>query len=1473
MVSFKGRSGPIIKTVTRTVSDIIFDSIEDTKIDYTNYYYEPTKNSNPYFFDEFKTGTPFHAIRSSMLWNNLELDIENAHYTLNSVIRNPSGWYTKFDRPPVESYISLFDSVYPGKFSNIDNLDIDKRPAQTIVLSGNNILDEARVTATKPFKHFHGNWNGTAINANSAFHFSLSKQDFGQNDDTILTVYVYRSVVSYETAIVDLNRFYSKISSTKVAEYDFSCTGDPYWQQKTINLQDLDIPDGDCLLWLEIVRKPSFSAETFNYPWNLEEINRTWYNYSHDARRDPSNPVYPSLQSSTTGWNIDTGNNTIQANLDPNRASIGFVSGQEYEDYIFESVVKSSSDDDDAIGLVIGFVWENGHEYTLTAYRSQGGPLSSKTWFVVANAGNAVDISGTNFSSLGSPLHYDVWDNSSSVLDTAQGWGSSPNGTKIRIEKTGNQVKVYTSQMNDIDIDLNTEIVINLTGHNARFQRSNIGFASWGQPMAHFHNIYLNNNRPAISIQDADVGVGGFGLEQSNKREYFANPKGNRYFIEEYHHEKFIDETSSNIIIESFNSHDSTLSAFEEISNKSLYKIENIFISKQSVLLTITGNDYTENGTIGNWKPVKFLQTSTSKYLETNPFLEYQPGIPLKNWGGMKSIDISQENQQISFQGITYNFESSSGYISDGSELIRQESYFSWHMQSFDPLNLDYKTELSRAVHYSSPTTHDIFQESNGLFSMRSIDRSPERLLQFGPPTDIAKPISKFGLGNPKNNFYKNNQFFDLLSNHDYKDDKFIEITKNTSLGEIVWKETIKVLNFDFSKTAYFEYHKPIELSVNVFYTPVLDKPFIHKVFFVNFETKKLNFKPFIQSPKTSYLIEQNYLHTMISTAKGSKNKFKHLMIEELYRPGYKNLDQVYEFVMLQFEVVSSTQFDYKKFGYTFYEPITTKRPGLSGGSNAFGHDLLTIDKRQDIASNFKTFSMDEMIENNFGAAGRGGRHRSTEYREIHILDRYEYTSIDYDLETHTTYDPDAPVDIEDETFNWVYTIDDDPNNGRIPECLKLEGNRIIGEFTDTDKFLRQYSWETWMKTQGTTDDSGNFVSLSDTLDFDYTDFDLIPLRQWEVNITGKSITKGTIDLVYDGVELTTGDVLTQTIGDVESRFEIVRKISEFDKVSDRSTGSLSYEVIHRYEVENIRGDIEVTTLEETFTETFVSGESVLQSEKTRVQEELLFSTGIRKSILQKRIEDLTNTIAENLITNPTGYGFISKIPSGKQIDINYVTNEEKDLFLVDDFVQIGSGSVSKFIKIIFKIRNNWSFDRDLRLFTDDSIVDTEFSTRTKWVNAQRENNRAVWIPSINNTELDLTLVEFIKNYDIGTISIDDFISERDFIIDSRDFSTPDQKTEYKEFLDTIIFINLKSGKWENDVNIINTLTGDHISNLFPISDSKDRGERFDTISQTENGEQVYKLNCSVNVDEQTFYDNIDAVQVIRGYPIYASCN
>ena len=167
------------------------------------------------------------------------------------------------------------------------------------------------------------------------------------------------------------------------------------------------------------------------------------------------------------------------------------------------------------------------------------------------------------------------------------------------------------------------------------------------------------------------------------------------------------------------------------------------------------------------------------------------------------------------------------------------------------------------------------------------------------------------------------------------------------------------------------------------------------------------------------------------------------------------------------------------------------------------------------------------------------------------------------------------------------------------------------------------------------------FTSISDTLDFDYEDFSVITPRLWEVNFTGTSITKGTIDLVYEGTTLNRGDIITQNISGEINQLEIIEKISEFNKDSDRAGGSLVSEIIHRYEFENLRGNIEVTTLEETFSETFVSGNSSLEEEKTAMQDELLFSTGMRKSILQKKIAELIETISENTALNPTGFGLV----------------------------------------------------------------------------------------------------------------------------------------------------------------------------------------------------------------------------------------
>ena len=260
-------------------------------------------------------------------------------------------------------------------------------------------------------------------------------------------------------------------------------------------------------------------------------------------------------------------------------------------------------------------------------------------------------------------------------------------------------------------------------------------------------------------------------------------------------------------------------------------------------------------------------------------------------------------------------------------------------------------------------------------------------------------------------------------------------------------------------------------------------------------------------------------------------------------------------------------------------------------------------------------------------------------------------------------------------------------------------------------------------------------------------------------------------------------------------------------------------------------------------------------------------------SILQKQIEELNATIIENDSVNPSGYAYIEKTPTGKQVNYQYVSNESGDSFVVDDLEMITAGSVNKFVKLIFTIRNNWSFDRDLRLFTNDSISDSGFADRTAWVEDQRSRGRALFDPQLNNKEIDKMLIEYMKEYKDSIISIDQYLEQRDIIVESRIYIDPDQKIKYKIFLDKFIYINIKSNIWKKDDYLISTITPEDFALEFPINDGRDRGQSLDTISETENGEQVFKINCDFNVDEQTFYNNIDDVREIRGYPVYASCN
>ena len=71
-ISFQGRSGPLTKTVSRTVQNIIYDSVDIIEISYANYYFSPDKNSTPHFLKNLTKGYLFillHLHYIGIIWN------------------------------------------------------------------------------------------------------------------------------------------------------------------------------------------------------------------------------------------------------------------------------------------------------------------------------------------------------------------------------------------------------------------------------------------------------------------------------------------------------------------------------------------------------------------------------------------------------------------------------------------------------------------------------------------------------------------------------------------------------------------------------------------------------------------------------------------------------------------------------------------------------------------------------------------------------------------------------------------------------------------------------------------------------------------------------------------------------------------------------------------------------------------------------------------------------------------------------------------------------------------------------------------------------------------------------------------------------------------------------------------------------------------------------------------------------------
>ena len=109
----------------------------------------------------------------------------------------------------------------------------------------------------------------------------------------------------------------------------------------------------------------ALKAETVSFA----DVYNTWQRISHG-----NNLQFPNNVAEMNSWAYDSATDSASSTVNSG-SLIGLIGLDRFEEYTFETIMKSTGGDDDTIGMCAAFKRANGREYTLTVLVSGGGML------------------------------------------------------------------------------------------------------------------------------------------------------------------------------------------------------------------------------------------------------------------------------------------------------------------------------------------------------------------------------------------------------------------------------------------------------------------------------------------------------------------------------------------------------------------------------------------------------------------------------------------------------------------------------------------------------------------------------------------------------------------------------------------------------------------------------------------------------------------------------------------------------------------------------------------------------------------------------------------------------------------------------------------------------------------------------------------------------------------------------------------
>ncbi len=195
---------------------------------------------------------------------------------------------------------------------------------------------------------------------------------------------------------------------------------------------------------------------------SFDVVFNQWQRFARKGDENPNNPyddeAYPS---ELTSWSYDADNDRIRSTVN-SVSFIGFISNQRYNNYTLETILRSSNNDDDYIGLVIAHATDvNGRTHTLDVMRSL---MGAAPMGILKDRGIDNLVIRNVFSGL-------KWPDGSTATGSfagnqnsgAYGWGNWPNGIRLKVTREDDIITIETSQINSTVYYEPAKTVIDLT--------------------------------------------------------------------------------------------------------------------------------------------------------------------------------------------------------------------------------------------------------------------------------------------------------------------------------------------------------------------------------------------------------------------------------------------------------------------------------------------------------------------------------------------------------------------------------------------------------------------------------------------------------------------------------------------------------------------------------------------------------------------------------------------------------------------------------------------------------------------------------------------------------------------------------------------------------------------------------------------------------------------------------------------------